>query len=75
MPIHTTKWFTHILDAHFILLPVLNTSAETSEIDIRKEMTKSISNNVKTKKAEEEQVTREIQEREENLIKESEMHP
>ena len=50
-------------------------SAETSEIDIRKEMTKSISNNVKTKKAEEEQVTREIQEREENLIKESEMDP
>ena len=38
-------------------------------------MTKSISNNVKTKKAEEEQFTREIQEREENLIKESEMDP
>lgn len=50
-------------------------SAETSEIDIRKEMTKSVSNNVKTKKAEEEKVIREIQEREEELINDSKTEP
>jgi hypothetical protein len=47
-------------------------SAETSEIDIRKEMTKSISSNIKEKKEQEQQTIKEMKEREEELLKESE---
>ena len=46
-------------------------SAETSEIDIRKETTQSISTDVKNKKEDEERQIREIKEREEQLIEES----
>jgi hypothetical protein len=46
-------------------------SAETSEIDIRKETTQSISNDVKNKKEDEDRQIREIKEREEKLIEES----
>jgi len=50
-------------------------SAETAEIDIRKELTQSVSNTVKEKKLQEERTTREIKEREENLIQESRADP
>ena len=50
-------------------------SAETSEIDIRKEMTKSVSNNIKEKKADEERTVQEIRSREEALIEESRADP
>ena len=50
-------------------------SAETTEIDIRKEMTKSVSNNIKTKKADEEKITREIQQREEELLEDVKKEP
>lgn len=46
-------------------------SAETSEVDIRKETSKSISQNVRDKKDEEEKAMREIKEREEKLLEES----
>ena len=46
-------------------------SAETSEIDIRKETTQSISTDVKNKKEDEERQIRDIKEREEKLIEES----
>lgn len=46
-------------------------SAETEEIDIRKETTKAVSNNVKDKKAEEQKIVSEIKTREENLLAES----
>lgn len=46
-------------------------SAETSEIDIRKETTQSISTDVKNKKEDEEREIREIKQREEKLIEES----
>lgn len=54
--------------------PVTNSSdysAETSEIDIRKETAKTISQNVKDKKDEEQKVIQEIKEKEERLIEES----
>lgn len=47
-------------------------SAETSEVDIRREMTKSISSNIKKQKDEEQKTTREMKEREETLLAESE---
>ena len=50
-------------------------SAETTEIDIRKELTESVSSTVKAKKLQEERTTREIKEREENLIQESRADP
>jgi hypothetical protein len=43
-------------------------SAETNEIDIRKEMTESISNDVKQKKQDESKVVQEIKDKEEALI-------
>jgi len=43
-------------------------SAETNEIDIRKEMTESISNDVKQKKQDEAKVVQEIKDKEEALI-------
>ncbi len=46
-------------------------SAEVSEIDIRKEMTKTISENVKSKRDEEQQAMKEIKDREDKLIEES----
>lgn len=46
-------------------------SAEVSEIDIRKEMTKTISENVKSKRDEEQQIMKEIKDREDKLIEES----
>jgi hypothetical protein len=52
-----------------------NFSAETSEIDIRKEMTKSISNSVKEHKSNEERTVQEIRNREENLLEESRADP
>lgn len=47
-------------------------SAETSEIDIRREMTKAISSNIKNQKDEEQKTAREMKEREETLLAESE---
>ena len=47
-------------------------SAETSEVDIRREMTKSISSNIKKQKDEEQKISREMKEREETLLAESE---
>jgi len=46
-------------------------SAKTDEIDIRKEMTKDISTNIRKNKDNEEKEIREIKEREEKLIEES----
>lgn len=46
-------------------------SAETDEIDIRKETAKTISQNVKEKKDEEQKIIQEIKEKEEKLIEES----
>ena len=46
-------------------------SAETDEIDIRKETTKAVSQNIKDKKQEDQQIVAEIKQREENLIEES----
>ena len=46
-------------------------SAETSEIDIRKETTTSLSSSVKEKKDEEEKNIREIKEREERMLEDS----
>lgn len=46
-------------------------SAETEEIDIRKQMTESISQNIKDKKGEEQRIASEIKEREEKLLEES----
>jgi|UniRef100_A0A6C0IZ38 hypothetical protein len=46
-------------------------SAETTEIDIRKETVQAVSSSVKDKKEEEQKVMREIKEREENLLEES----
>jgi hypothetical protein len=46
-------------------------SAETSEIDIRKETTQTISSSIKNKKEEEQQQIREIKDREEKLLQES----
>jgi hypothetical protein len=46
-------------------------SAETSEIDIRKETTKSISENIKEEKNKEQKTIREIKEREQILLEES----
>jgi len=43
-------------------------SAETSEIDIRKSITESVSNNIKQKKNEEQKVIKEIEEREKELL-------
>ena len=46
-------------------------SAETSEIDIRKETTNTISNSIKSKKDEEQKTIQEMKEREEKLLEES----
>jgi hypothetical protein len=46
-------------------------SAELSEIDIRKQTAESISTNIREKKMEEQQVIREIKQKEENLLAES----
>lgn len=46
-------------------------SAETDEIDIRKETAKTISQNIKDKKDEEQKVIQEIKDKEERLIEES----
>ena len=46
-------------------------SAETSEVDIRKETTQTISSSIKNKKEEEQQQIREIKDREEKLLEES----
>jgi hypothetical protein len=54
--------------------PITNSSkysAETSEIDIRKETTQSISQNIKEKKMDEQKVIAEIKERQEKLLEES----
>jgi len=48
-------------------------SAETSEIDIRNSTTKAISQNIKTKKKEEQTIMKEIQEREEELRRDVEI--
>lgn len=50
-------------------------SAETSEVDIRKEMTSATSNNVKERRKTDEQTMMEVKEREEALIAESKMDP
>lgn len=46
-------------------------SGETREIDIRKSLAESVSANIKNKKNEERKIIKEIEEREENLLKES----
>jgi hypothetical protein len=46
-------------------------SAETAEIDIRKETTQAISQNIKDKKQEEQKIVAEIKQREENLLEET----
>jgi hypothetical protein len=46
-------------------------SAETSEVDIRKETSKTISQNIRDKKDEEEKAMREIKQREEKLLEET----
>ena len=46
-------------------------SAETSEVDIRKETTKTISENIRQKKRDEEKEIREIKEKEERLLEET----
>jgi hypothetical protein len=46
-------------------------SAETSEIDIRKETSKNVSESIRSKKDEEQQQIREIKEKEEKLLEES----
>lgn len=46
-------------------------SAETSEVDIRKEATKTVSSHIKQQKDEEQKEVREMKEREEQLLKES----
>lgn len=46
-------------------------SAETSEVDIRKETTKAVSTNIKNQKLEEQKTIREMQEREKQLLEES----
>lgn len=46
-------------------------SAETSEVDIRKETTKTVSSHIKQQKDEEQKEVREMKEREEQLLKES----
>lgn len=46
-------------------------SAETTEIDLKKEMTETISNNIKNKKLEEKKIVEDIKEREEKLLAES----
>lgn len=54
--------------------PVTNSSsysAETSEIDIRKETTKAVTSSVKDKRDEEQRIVQEIKEREEKLLAES----
>ena len=54
--------------------PITNSSkysAETDEIDIRKETAKSVSHNVKEKRSTDEQQIKEIKEREEKLLAES----
>jgi len=58
--------------------PITNSSkysAETSEVDIRKEMTKATSNNVKERRQTDQQTVKEITEREEKLIAESKQDP
>ena len=50
-------------------------SAETSDVDIRKEMTSATSSNVKERRKTDEQTMREVKEREEALIAESKMDP
>ena len=50
-------------------------SAETAEIDIRKETTQAVSTNVKNKKAEEQKTIDDIKEREEALLAESKQNP
>ena len=50
-------------------------SAETSEIDIRKEITKATSNNVKERRQTDEQTVKEIKTREEALLAESKQDP
>jgi len=47
-------------------------SAETSEIDMRKEVTESTSQHIKQQKLEEQKLTQEIKDREEELLRESE---
>jgi len=46
-------------------------SAETSEVDIRKQTTESVSQNIKEKRTDEQQAMKEIKEREEKLLEES----
>ena len=46
-------------------------SAETTEVDIRKQTTESVSQNIKEKRTDEQQAMREIKEREEKLLQES----
>jgi hypothetical protein len=46
-------------------------SAETEEIDIRRETTQAVSTSIKDKKADEQKIVTEIKEREENLLTES----
>jgi prenyltransferase beta subunit len=46
-------------------------SAETSEIDIRKDVTKNVSESIRGKKDDEQQQIREIKEKEEKLLEES----
>lgn len=46
-------------------------SAETEEIDIRKQMTESISTNIRDKKNEEQRIAAEIKEKEEKLLEEA----
>ncbi len=50
-------------------------SAETDEVDIRKETTKAISSSIKDKKLDEQRTVDDIKEREEKLIEESKQDP
>lgn len=50
-------------------------SAETEEIDIRREQTRSISSSVRDKQKEEQRNVKDIQEREQKLLKESDQDP
>lgn len=73
--IRTTDSYHKIFHAYvgrpFPLTTSSDFSGETKEIDIRKSMSESISNSIKSKKKEESQVVKEIENREKELLEES----
>jgi len=73
--IRTTDSYHKIFHAYvgrpFPLTTSSDFSGETREIDIRKSMSESVSNSIKSKKKEERQVVKEIENREKELLEES----